>query len=106
MKASSGYVFDIKRFATHDGEGIRTTIFLKGCPLRCAWCQNPEGLHPVLQLLYMETKCMHCGSCAAAAIHGGVSMQDGRIKLVRDAVEDWEGPVSYTHLTLPTTPYV
>ena len=91
MKASSGYVFDIKRFATHDGEGIRTTIFLKGCPLRCAWCQNPEGLHPVLQLLYMETKCMHCGSCAAAAIHGGVSMQDGRIKLVRDAVEDWEG---------------
>lgn len=91
MKASSGYVFDIKRFATHDGEGIRTTVFLKGCPLRCAWCQNPEGLHPIPQLLYMESKCMHCGSCAAAANHGGVSMQEGRVKLVREAAENWEG---------------
>ena len=39
-----GYVFDFKRFSVHDGEGIRTTVFLKGCTLRCAWCQNPEGL--------------------------------------------------------------
>ena len=44
MTTSKGYIFDIKRFATHDGKGIRTTVFFKGCPLRCKWCQNPEGL--------------------------------------------------------------
>ena len=40
----TGVIFDCKRFAVHDGEGLRTTLFLKGCPLRCPWCQNPEGL--------------------------------------------------------------
>ena len=91
MKASSGYVFDIKRFATHDGEGIRTTIFLPGLHCCMPHCRIRRGLHPgFCNALYMS-KCMHCGSCAAAAIHGGVSMQDGRIKHVRDAVEDWEG---------------
>lgn len=93
MKASSGYVFDIKRFATHDGEGIRTTIFLKGCPLRCAWCQNPEGLYPYPQILYMETKCIHCGSCAAAAVKKGICIAGGRLKLQREADEDWENLV-------------
>ena len=44
MSEYKGLVFDIKRFAVHDGAGIRTTVFLKGCPLRCKWCQNPEGL--------------------------------------------------------------
>lgn len=44
MKISKALVFDIKRFAVHDGHGIRTTVFFKGCPLRCVWCQNPEGL--------------------------------------------------------------
>ena len=47
----SGIVFDIKRFAVHDGPGIRTTVFFKGCPLRCAWCQNPEGLSPEPQVM-------------------------------------------------------
>ena len=46
MTTSKYLVFDIKRFAVHDGEGLRTTIFFKGCPLRCRWCQNPEGLLP------------------------------------------------------------
>ena len=49
-----GYIFDFKRFAMHDGKGIRTTIFFKGCPLRCVWCQNPEGLAPNPQIIYME----------------------------------------------------
>ena len=44
MKISKALVFDIKRFAVHDGYGLRTTVFFKGCPLRCKWCQNPEGL--------------------------------------------------------------
>lgn len=57
-------VMDIKRFAVHDGKGIRTTIFFKGCPLRCVWCHNPEGLLAERQLSYIESKCLSCGSCA------------------------------------------
>lgn len=64
MQASKGLVFDIKRFAMHDGAGIRTTLFLKGCPLRCRWCQNPEGLDPKQELIYFKRHCIHCGACA------------------------------------------
>lgn len=60
MKAQ---IMDIKRFAVHDGDGIRTTIFFKGCPLRCVWCHNPEGLMKQTQLSYNEHKCISCGSC-------------------------------------------
>ena len=58
-----GTIFDIQRFAIHDGPGIRTNIFLKGCPLRCWWCQNPEGQSPDPQLMYFEFKCLHCHLC-------------------------------------------
>ena len=63
MTTSKYLVFDIKRFAVHDGEGLRTTIFFKGCPLRCRWCQNPEGLLPQRKPIYLENKCMHCRNC-------------------------------------------
>lgn len=63
MKTSNYLVFDIKRFAVHDGAGIRTTIFFKGCPLRCRWCQNPEGLLPTRQPIYFKDKCLHCRNC-------------------------------------------
>lgn len=89
MNKCSGIVFDIKRFATHDGEGIRTTVFLKGCPLRCAWCQNPEGLRIQPQILYMENKCMHCGSCVQLSKHRGVTIKDGVLQIDRHAEEDW-----------------
>ena len=56
-------IFDIKRYAIHDGPGIRTTLFMKGCPLRCVWCHNPESWSPQRQLLYKESKCMGCRSC-------------------------------------------
>jgi len=59
-------VFDIKRFSINDGDGIRTTIFLKGCPLACLWCQNPEGLIPEIQLWYGKNVCVSCKSCIAA----------------------------------------
>ena len=54
MTTSKGLIFDIKRFAVHDGDGIRTTIFLKGCPLHCLWCQNPEGISFQRQPIFME----------------------------------------------------
>lgn len=56
-------IFDIKRYAINDGPGIRTTLFLKGCPLRCVWCHNPEGWSPRVQILYKKTKCIGCRSC-------------------------------------------
>lgn len=59
-----GIIFDIKQFAVFDGPGIRTTVFLKGCPLRCMWCHNPEGLSVKPQLMRSDNGCAHCGNCA------------------------------------------
>lgn len=60
---SEGIVFDIKEFAVYDGPGIRTTVFMKGCPLRCRWCHNPEGLSPEPQIMVSKAACTHCGAC-------------------------------------------
>jgi pyruvate formate lyase activating enzyme len=57
-------IFDIQRFSVHDGPGIRTTLFLKGCPLRCLWCQNPEGLDHSIQLWHFANLCAATGRCA------------------------------------------
>ena len=65
MKAT---VFDVKEFALGDGEGIRTTVFFKGCPLRCAWCHNPEGLSPAPELYIKTNGCRNCGLCKKEAI--------------------------------------
>ncbi|NLV42794.1 MAG: glycyl-radical enzyme activating protein [Candidatus Hydrogenedentes bacterium] len=66
----SGVVFDIQRMCVHDGPGIRTVVFLKGCPLRCAWCHNPEGMDPRPQLLYHAAACVQCGKCAEVCPEG------------------------------------
>lgn len=63
-------ISDIKRFAVHDGDGIRTTVFFKGCPLRCRWCHNPEGLSFRPELAYYDHKCIGCGSCVSACPNG------------------------------------
>ena len=63
MSGPEGVVFDIKEFAVFDGPGIRTTVFMKGCPLRCRWCHNPEGLSPRPQLMVSTAACAHCGAC-------------------------------------------
>ena len=60
---TKGMIFDIKRFAIHDGKGIRTTIFFKGCPLKCLWCHNPEGFSIKKQLSYQSQSCFQCGNC-------------------------------------------
>jgi pyruvate formate lyase activating enzyme len=64
-----GVIFDVKEFTVHDGPGIRTTVFLKGCPLRCIWCHNPEGLSAKPQLLVSSSGCIHCGACRIPCNH-------------------------------------
>ena len=59
----TGILLDPKRFAVHDGPGVRTTFFLKGCPLKCIWCHNPESISPRPQMAYYAHKCIGCGEC-------------------------------------------
>ena len=66
----NAYIFDIKHFAVHDGPGIRTTVFFKGCPLKCLWCHNPEGLSGKSQLGYLEKNCTNCGRCSRVCPSG------------------------------------
>lgn len=61
-----GTIFDIKEFAIFDGPGIRQTVFLKGCPLHCSWCHNPEGQHTKPELMVSNASCLNCGACVAA----------------------------------------
>lgn len=63
MNTLTGMVFDIKKFAIHDGPGIRTTVFLKGCPLRCIWCHNPESQKMEPEISFLPDKCIGCGWC-------------------------------------------
>lgn len=72
-----GYIFDIQRFCVHDGPGIRTVVFLKGCPLRCKWCHNPEGLESYPQILYNFEKCISCGLCASVCKNSCHVISDG-----------------------------
>ncbi len=62
----SGVVFNIQRYSLQDGPGIRTTVFLKGCPLSCSWCHNPEGITPAPEIAVVETRCLSCGECSRA----------------------------------------
>lgn len=57
-------IFETKRFAVHDGDGIRTTVFFKGCPLKCVWCHNPEGISFQRQNAFFKDKCIGCGECS------------------------------------------
>lgn len=72
----TGRISDIKRFAVHDGDGIRTTVFLKGCPLRCVWCHNPEGIECKPQIAYYTHKCINCGACVSACPQNAHSLND------------------------------
>ena len=69
-----GLIADIQRFSIHDGPGIRTTVFFKGCPLRCAWCHNPECISFEKQILYYKEKCIHCGRCEEGCYTGARSV--------------------------------
>lgn len=72
----NGLIFDLKRFAVHDGGGLRTTLFLKGCPLRCPWCQNPEGLEQRPTLLPTRSKCIGCATCVSVCPQKALTCTD------------------------------
>ena len=114
-----GVVFDVEEFNVFDGPGLRQTVFLKGCPLRCSWCHNPEGLSGVPQLMVSTASCTGCGKCREVCRHetciscgecipvcplhlrriAGERMTSGElIRRIRKSSDS----VSYTHLTLPT----
>jgi pyruvate formate lyase activating enzyme len=73
-----GVIFNVQRYSIHDGPGIRTTVFLKGCPLRCLWCQNPESQIMRPELFFDAARCGACGDCVAACAAGAISVHDGR----------------------------
>ncbi len=74
----NGIIFDMQKFSLHDGPGIRTVVFLKGCPLRCAWCCNPESQLDEPRLGFKARNCRHCGACIAACPNGVHHWQDNR----------------------------
>jgi pyruvate formate lyase activating enzyme len=80
----TGYIFDIKRFSIHDGPGIRSTVFLKGCPLACQWCHNPESQAFLPELIYRPERCLACGDCVDACPHGAVELVGSKSQ------QDWE----------------
>ena len=78
----TGIVFNIQKFSMHDGQGIRTMVFLKGCPLRCPWCSNPESQHPEPERAYNQTRCLTakvCGRCIEACPSGALRVIDDAI---------------------------
>jgi pyruvate formate lyase activating enzyme len=70
-------IFDVRRFSIHDGPGIRTTVFFKGCPLACAWCHNPESQSFEPELMLLGNRCVDCGACAASCPEGAIQKIDG-----------------------------
>ncbi len=77
--SATGLVFDVRRFSIHDGPGIRTTIFFKGCPLRCGWCHNPESQIPQREAVYWEDRCLKCQACIAACKQNAIRWDGSRI---------------------------
>ncbi|MBW8042537.1 MAG: glycyl-radical enzyme activating protein [Planctomycetes bacterium] len=75
---TTGFVFDIKKYAIHDGPGIRTTVFFKGCPLYCKWCQNPESWKRHPELGFRTSRCISCGLCVEACTHHAITSIQGQ----------------------------
>jgi len=78
-----GHTFSVRRMQTHDGPGMRTTVFLKGCPLRCAWCHNPEAISPARQVWWLEASCIACGECVDACPNDALDLTSAGIQIDR-----------------------
>ncbi|MBQ3276413.1 MAG: glycyl-radical enzyme activating protein [Oscillospiraceae bacterium] len=81
---ASGTIFNIQRYSIHDGCGIRTILFLKGCPLHCPWCSNPESQSSAPEITFAKDKCIGCGYCVKECGTGALALDQGRISLRRD----------------------
>ncbi|MEE3664264.1 glycyl-radical enzyme activating protein [Brenneria sp. g21c3] len=78
-----GVIFDIQHFSLHDGPGVRSTVFFKGCPLSCLWCANPESQRRKPELLYFAANCVSCGACVAACQSGALSLAEKGVAIDR-----------------------
>jgi len=81
----AGVIFDIQRFSVHDGPGIRTLVFFKGCPLACLWCSNPESQRFGAEVLFDAERCVACGGCVEACPHRAVRREGDRVEYEREA---------------------
>lgn len=83
MQELTAHILNIQHFSTEDGPGIRSTVFFQGCPLRCAWCANPESQRAVRQLAHRAPVCVHCGKCLESCPQKALSVGSGQVRIDR-----------------------
>jgi len=81
---TTGLVFNLQKYSLQDGPGIRTTVFLKGCPLHCAWCHNPESISPRQEFIILESRCIACGECRRACPQGALTQGSDPLPRVQE----------------------
>jgi pyruvate formate lyase activating enzyme len=84
VNSITGNIFNIQRFSVNDGPGIRTIVFLKGCPLHCSWCHNPESVSSRQELMLSESRCLRCGNCFEACPNGAIVKKEGGFITLRE----------------------
>lgn len=84
MKPCNGTIFQIQRWSINDGEGVRSTVFLKGCPLRCKWCANPESWNKRSEVLFFQEKCVGCNRCMAVCNNNAISLEKSKYHFKRE----------------------